>query len=258
MADIRKKYRQRLRYAREPVRVAMLEWFADVRTMIITAITAGQRSFGPAGTVSDFATWQRDPLVLTNAIDLTRMIAQLETRLTDPILNAIRRGWLAGAADVSLVGFDFRADLPLVRDAIVSSLELAKGVPHTVRDRLADSFTEAIRNGETGSNALVARVHSVVDGLKDWEALRIGRTSGGAGFSVGQMQAFYDANITDHIWRSQRVGQSRRDTHLSMDGEKVQIGTPFSNGLTFPRDPAGPAGEVINCECFLEPVAPSQ
>lgn len=38
-----------------------------------------------------------------------------------------------------------------------------------------------------------------------------------------------------------------------MDGETVPIDAKFSNGLRFPRDPDGPADEVINCRCVCTP-----
>ena len=44
----------------------------------------------------------------------------------------------------------------------------------------------------------------------------------------------------------------RRD-HRRMDGETVPIDAKFSNGLRFPRDPDGPADEVINCRCVCTP-----
>lgn len=43
-----------------------------------------------------------------------------------------------------------------------------------------------------------------------------------------------------------------REEHMDMDGETVPIDEPFSNGLMFPHDPAGEAGDVINCHCDLK------
>jgi hypothetical protein len=42
-----------------------------------------------------------------------------------------------------------------------------------------------------------------------------------------------------------------RDTHAAIDGERVDIGAAFSNGLRYPHDPVGPASEVVNCRCSL-------
>jgi uncharacterized protein with gpF-like domain len=39
-----------------------------------------------------------------------------------------------------------------------------------------------------------------------------------------------------------------RETH-AIDGEVIGFDESFSNGLEYPGDPAGDAGEVINCRC---------
>lgn len=41
----------------------------------------------------------------------------------------------------------------------------------------------------------------------------------------------------------------RAHTHAGVDGEVVDINALFSNGLNYPGDPAGEAGQVINCRC---------
>lgn len=51
-------------------------------------------------------------------------------------------------------------------------------------------------------------------------------------------------------WISARDGRTR-DSHRSLDGEKVAPGERFSNGLRFPADPKGPPHEVYNCRCTL-------
>ena len=38
------------------------------------------------------------------------------------------------------------------------------------------------------------------------------------------------------------------------EGNVVKIGQPFPNGLLYPRDPMGDAGEVINCRCDILPM----
>lgn len=40
-----------------------------------------------------------------------------------------------------------------------------------------------------------------------------------------------------------------RDSHARVDGEIRELDEKFSNGLRFPGDPHGPAGEVVNCRC---------
>lgn len=40
-----------------------------------------------------------------------------------------------------------------------------------------------------------------------------------------------------------------RDSHQKVDGEWVEIDSKFSNGLRYPSDRNGRAGEVVNCRC---------
>lgn len=42
-----------------------------------------------------------------------------------------------------------------------------------------------------------------------------------------------------------------RESHLEIDGEEVDIGDKFTNGLDFPGDPSGDPSEVYNCRCTM-------
>ena len=47
-----------------------------------------------------------------------------------------------------------------------------------------------------------------------------------------------------------------RDSHRELDGEKADIDGRFSNGLSYPGDPTGPASEVWNCRCTMVAALP--
>lgn len=51
-------------------------------------------------------------------------------------------------------------------------------------------------------------------------------------------------------WDSTLDGKTR-DSHRAIDGEIKELDEKFSNGLEYPGDPSGAAGEVINCRCAL-------
>ena len=42
-----------------------------------------------------------------------------------------------------------------------------------------------------------------------------------------------------------------RHSHRQLDGEKVEVGKKFSNGLRYPADPNGSYAEIMNCRCTL-------
>lgn len=52
-------------------------------------------------------------------------------------------------------------------------------------------------------------------------------------------------------WRCTHDDRTR-DSHILMDGEEIEVGGVFSNGLRYPADPAGDPSEVYNCRCELE------
>ena len=49
-------------------------------------------------------------------------------------------------------------------------------------------------------------------------------------------------------WRS-TLDDKTRDSHQQLDGERVPIDEPFSNGLMYPGDATGAPAEVYNCRC---------
>lgn len=51
-------------------------------------------------------------------------------------------------------------------------------------------------------------------------------------------------------WIAIEDNRTRRShSHAGVDGERVPLDEPYSNGLMFPGDPEGDASEVVNCRC---------
>ena len=56
------------------------------------------------------------------------------------------------------------------------------------------------------------------------------------------------------VWVTQGDDRVRAD-HAEADGQTVPLSEPFKVGLTllrYPRDPAGPASQTVNCRCWAE------
>lgn len=85
-------------------------------------------------------------------------------------------------------------------------------------------------------------------------AIRIARTEGHRIQVQSAMDACQNAKDSgaDVVkqWDSTLDGNTR-PSHRKVDGEIRELDEPFSNGLMFPGDPAGGAGEVVNCRCAL-------
>lgn len=49
-----------------------------------------------------------------------------------------------------------------------------------------------------------------------------------------------------------------RESHRYLDGEIIEMGETFSNGLRYPGDPSGDPSEVYNCRCSEQSIFPDQ
>jgi HK97 family phage portal protein len=97
-------------------------------------------------------------------------------------------------------------------------------------------------------------------------ALTIARTEALTAKSLGQQAAMKDAekvtgetfykmwlNAGDDRVRGNPGGlyPNAKHDHWTLQGEVIKSNEKFKNGLMFPRDPSGDAGDVINCRCSL-------
>lgn len=56
-------------------------------------------------------------------------------------------------------------------------------------------------------------------------------------------------------WEWVTVGDAKvRRSHKRLRGQRRRIGTQFSNGVRYPRDPLGEPEETFNCRCHTRPV----
>lgn len=88
----------------------------------------------------------------------------------------------------------------------------------------------------------------------------IARTEIGNVINDSRMESFKYVGFEKHEWLSAKDEMVRSPDadppspfDHRIDGEEVHIGSPFSNGLLYPNDPSGEAGNVINCRCLTLP-----
>ena len=86
-------------------------------------------------------------------------------------------------------------------------------------------------------------------------AMRNARTSMNSAQNAGRMESYQravDLGIKGKVeWVSAHDGKTR-ESHIDVDGEQIDPGGTFSNGLAYPCDPGGPPEEVYNCRCTTE------
>lgn len=152
---------------------------------------------------------------------------------------------------------------PLDQEAMVRAIQLDSKISKGLYSRLGEDvsvlkkkITAQISRGiSTGmSYAQTAEQLSRISNIGFNNAVRIARTEGHRIQVQSGMDACYKAKEkgADVVkqWDSTLDGRTR-PSHQNVDGEIRELDEPFSNGLMFPGDPSGGAGEVVNCRCAL-------
>lgn len=162
------------------------------------------------------------------------------------------------------IPFVFPIDQNQVVDALMLDSKLSEGLYNTLGENI-DDLKKRIRSDLS---------RGIIEG-KNWNqiskdiaggminspfrtalnnAMRITRTEGHRVQMTAQMDACEKAKEkgADIVkqWDATLDGRTR-ESHQAVDGEIRELDEPFSNGLMYPSDPNGSAGEVINCRCAL-------
>jgi hypothetical protein len=122
-------------------------------------------------------------------------------------------------------------------------------------ENLGEGITD--RPGE----AVIGRgIRERVEGISVWRAKTIARTEvhsmvmeANNETIAAEAEAVGMTEQTKKVWTA-GMDLRVRETHLEADGQKVSLDEKFEVGgymLSFPGDPSGPAGEVINCRCIM-------
>ena len=130
-------------------------------------------------------------------------------------------------------------------------LDPAKDVPWNVK-KINSQLMQGILQGES-IDKLAKRIKNVTNSNKD-AAIRNARTMTTSAENLGRVDTYKAAEQQgiklEVKWLSTSDGRTR-STHKHMNGETIKVGGTFSNGLRYPGDPEGKAGEVYNCRCTL-------
>jgi len=124
-----------------------------------------------------------------------------------------------------------------------------RSINETTFNKLKNQFEESLKAGETRPE-LIARIEDTYKDITVGRAETIARTEVHNVTQYGTMRGYEQAGLGIKIWVT--VGDfDVRDSHAAQDGEERPMNTPFSNGLMFPGDPKGDAGETVNCRCVI-------
>ena len=252
----------RARAERERARIER-DTTVDVRDLVAEA----QRRIAArlAGDASDFARWL-DPQLQRS---LRSVLDDLGERTGGALAAGAERSWDAGIA-----GVDAPLDAALRLDA--PGVEIRSMLAHVDRRQLAATRTWLTGKMRDVTAATAQRVNTElaqvmlgvenpsdavtrISGLLDQNrrrAVTIARTELGRAYShAGQARMAQAREALPGLrkqWR--RSGKLReRPGHVAMDGQVRDVDEPFTTPdgleLAYPRDPAAPPGETVNCGC---------
>ena len=151
-----------------------------------------------------------------------------------------------------------------------NGLSKAKQINDTTHELLRTNLQATLAESIASGDGLRARMKSlmeatdgVYDDMDSTRAEKIARTESTSTVNYGTYATYKVEGVEKKEWLSVRDdrtrGQKKGDEfdHFDADGEIVGIDEPFVNTgeeLDFPGDPAGSAGNIIQCRCTLAPV----
>ncbi len=138
---------------------------------------------------------------------------------------------------------------------------------YSLRDARFDAAVQrAMENGEPLTEEQIdTMVNAYTNRALRYRAEAIARTESMAALHEAQKQSIEQAIESGAVapesvsmtWRTMKRDKRTRQSHKEMEGQTVKYGEMFTTGLgnelAYPGDPNGPAEDVINCRCWLEP-----
>lgn len=168
----------------------------------------------------------------------------------EPIWRASMGRGADTVAEQAGVRIDFHFTDPRVVKLLANRRQEIREVNERMLTELHELLSEGLAEQETEED-LRRRVLDYFGGERA-NARTVARTETFSAYSGGRFEAMREADIARHVWVTARDTKVR-DSHAALEGERVLVGAPFSNGLTYPLDPSGGASEVINCRCVTIP-----
>ena len=199
---------------------------------------------------------------------LDNMQVEEFTSISDYLNKCYEDGFLGTMYDIHGQGIPLV--FPIDQEAMVRAVQLDSKINEGLYKRLGedvdqlkkDIASEVSRGISTGASfeQIGQQIGFKMMGKYDApggalaKAMTIARTEGHRIQVQSTMDACYKAKEigADVVkqWDS-TMDKKTRSAHQKVDGEVRELDEPFSNGLMFPGDPNGGAGEVVNCRCAL-------
>jgi hypothetical protein len=200
-------------------------------------------------------------------LSMVRAAQELISRLSDPMIAAIRQGFESGKLRIDAEGPPFDPEAPGVQDVVSQVQDVLEEVPKTSRARLSEIVTDGYAEGKD-LDEVIDEVQELYqgateddDGMGRQRAKTIARTTSTAAFERGQLHSFQENGIQAKEWLTTRDGR-QREGHGEANGQRREAGSPFRvrastehpfEDLLHPGDPTASVENVVNCRCSMLP-----
>ena len=139
---------------------------------------------------------------------------------------------------------------------VQKSLNIEKGLFNNMMASTFISLRMSLRNA-ISENLSQNEIKDVIGKILDQnhtKARLIARTESMRTANVGIFAAtVQDNEVQGYEWVAV-MDRVTREHHAAVNGERIEKGGYFSNGLQYPLDPNGPPEEVCNCRCIAIPL----
>lgn len=192
---------------------------------------------------------------------LDKMNTQQYLSVSDYLENCYEDGFVGTMFDMHGQGVPLM--IPMDQEAMVRAVQLESKISEGLYTRLGEDVdqlkiqirAQVSRGIATGmSYAQTAKQLANYSRIGYNRSIRIARTEGHRIQTTAAMDACHKAKERGADVLKQwdaTLDDVTRESHRQVDGEIRELDESFSNGLGFPGDPAGGAGEVINCRCAI-------
>lgn len=183
--------------------------------------------------------------------DLKGFIEEESERIAESLIKATKHGYKVNIPTRSIV-FPNEKALNILKKVATRNV---KSVSQTSLKQLKNIITSSVSE-QTSVGEVSARIQDAFKNISASKANTIARTETLSAVSIGQdlkskeFQNLFpkESKKLKRVWITAK-DEKVRDSHEDLEGNVVEVGSEFNNGLKYPRDPAGDASEVINCRC---------
>jgi SPP1 gp7 family putative phage head morphogenesis protein len=149
------------------------------------------------------------------------------------------------------LGINFDMPTDRMQKLAAEQTQRITGISDTIEIELRRELSAGINDGESVTQ-LAGRLRGVFN-MASSRALTIARTELVGAANQASLMSMQEAKVAKVQWVT-AGDELVRESHQEQDGEEVESGEAFTNGLTYPGEQTGDPGESINCRCTLVPV----